>query len=808
MGGEGLLPSARAMKEFGGLWEGVLGGWHKSVVNSARLVAGDVEEERLVDVIHVSLECRIAHAIQQKSGDHSVELVFKKSAHDKTTMPSSSSHKTAESPNSRSGTDSSTSSTRRSRAEGESFRDGQFNVKEQPERRAAPDYKVSSEVMNPVQRLSASVNFFNFLNDNTLFEAGVISPEAAYANLDTYNYQQQFWVVCDDVAESASNPCVTDVIFDVVQRYFAPDDSTTPLEQNSTVRNSSSLSSFQRQTCLEFFEERGGNGTLGCELNGQPEDSFVYSYNILEDFGNLSGKTLAFVPVVYFSDGRNLQPDFSSYLAQFGPTASAANMKEFYRMPKGPAVAEGQIVMLTISPGIVYYMAPEDTRLNAFLSNTSVPEVEVLSELFWTAENIESKPEAEASLDVQTAATLAEGAILQFTPIGDGFAVSPTNPGDTADILAATDWMLGIMQITDELPNIVSMSFGAPMIPKIAPVIEIIDRLFLMMTALGVTVVASSGDDGSCEGTQGPTVVPEYPGSSSWVLSVGSTQGPALVEGVEEEVVCMAIMGGGISSGGGFNSLGGMPAWQQEKVEAYLQANEGRAAFPVANSTNNFNPNGRGYPDVAFRGNKVPVVLNGKLSYQSGTSYSAPAWASIVAILNAHRNRNGLGNLGFINPFIYWAHDNFASSFNDITRGSNQFGNRDNINFVCDFGYPATIGWDASTGLGTPNVEVLMEAALLYGQPRADACVLNSTHCTCFLEDFLTCAVPSATPGVCAVKRCSGSVCGCDVPVEAATLCVIRDTEFYAFDEEVSALTVDALCTRKDAKEVIPGWAE
>jgi len=513
MGGEGLLPSARAMKEFGGLWEGVLGGWHKSVVNSARLVAGDVEEERLVDVIHVSLECRIAHAIQQKSGDHSVELVFKKSAHDKTTMPSSSSHKTAESPNSRSGTDSSTSSTRRSRAEGESFRDGQFNVKEQPERRAAPDYKVSSEVMNPVQRLSASVNFFNFLNDNTLFEAGVISPEAAYANLDTYNYQQQFWVVCDDVAESASNPCVTDVIFDVVQRYFAPDDSTTPLEQNSTVRNSSSLSSFQRQTCLEFFEERGGNGTLGCELNGQPEDSFVYSYNILEDFGNLSGKTLAFVPVVYFSDGRNLQPDFSSYLAQFGPTASAANMKEFYRMPKGPAVAEGQIVMLTISPGIVYYMAPEDTRLNAFLSNTSVPEVEVLSELFWTAENIESKPEAEASLDVQTAATLAEGAILQFTPIGDGFAVSPTNPGDTADILAATDWMLGIMQITDELPNIVSMSFGAPMIPKIAPVIEIIDRLFLMMTALGVTVVASSGDDGSCEGTQGPTVVPEYPGS-------------------------------------------------------------------------------------------------------------------------------------------------------------------------------------------------------------------------------------------------------------------------------------------------------
>ena len=50
-------------------------------------------------------------------------------------------------------------------------------------------------------------------------------------------------------------------------------------------------------------------------------------------------------------------------------------------------------------------------------------------------------------------------------------------------------------------------------------------------------------------------------------------------------------------------------------------------------------------------------------------------------------------------PFIY---EN-ADAFNDITSGSNS---------GCSFGdgWPATKGWDAVTGVGTPNYEKLAKA--------------------------------------------------------------------------------------------------
>ena len=59
-------------------------------------------------------------------------------------------------------------------------------------------------------------------------------------------------------------------------------------------------------------------------------------------------------------------------------------------------------------------------------------------------------------------------------------------------------------------------------------------------------------------------------------------------------------------------------------------------------------------------------------------------------------------DLGYINPALYQiaTGPNYATDFFDVTIGNNQT--------TSIPGYPATTGWDAVTGLGTPNAANLL----------------------------------------------------------------------------------------------------
>ena len=61
--------------------------------------------------------------------------------------------------------------------------------------------------------------------------------------------------------------------------------------------------------------------------------------------------------------------------------------------------------------------------------------------------------------------------------------------------------------------------------------------------------------------------------------------------------------------------------------------------------------------------------------------------------------------MGFLNPFMY-AH---PAAFNDVTQGTNAI---DRAGSPLPYGFAAAAGWDAATGLGTPNFPKLVAAAL------------------------------------------------------------------------------------------------
>lgn len=74
--------------------------------------------------------------------------------------------------------------------------------------------------------------------------------------------------------------------------------------------------------------------------------------------------------------------------------------------------------------------------------------------------------------------------------------------------------------------------------------------------------------------------------------------------------------------------------------------------------------------------------VDGTNGVVGGTSAVAPLWAALVALGNQRSGKP----LGFLNTALYAN----AAAFHDITNGTNG-------------AYSAVPGWDACTGLGTPD---------------------------------------------------------------------------------------------------------
>jgi kumamolisin len=93
---------------------------------------------------------------------------------------------------------------------------------------------------------------------------------------------------------------------------------------------------------------------------------------------------------------------------------------------------------------------------------------------------------------------------------------------------------------------------------------------------------------------------------------------------------------------------------------------------------------------LPFTGYQVRV--DGEDAVIGGTSAVAPLWAALIARCNEKLGRT----VGFANPALYAAGE---AAFHDIVKGDN--GTQ---------AYAARAGWDASTGLGSPIGDRVLEA--------------------------------------------------------------------------------------------------
>jgi kumamolisin len=179
----------------------------------------------------------------------------------------------------------------------------------------------------------------------------------------------------------------------------------------------------------------------------------------------------------------------------------------------------------------------------------------------------------------------------------------------------------------------------------------------MMAAALGITVVAASGDSAGVD----------VPGSSPYVTAVGGTR---LLMNGQHRVSETAWE----FSGSGISTSAARPDWQ--------------AALPDTGGK-------RAVVDVALNADTgYWYTFLGVLSPNTGTSFSAPVFAGLISVVNGARASQGKPALGWLNGHLYTL-PQVQATFRDITEDGT-------------YRYAAGPGWDFPTGWGAPNAEGLL----------------------------------------------------------------------------------------------------
>lgn len=358
-------------------------------------------------------------------------------------------------------------------------------------------------------------------------------------------------------------------------------------------------------------------------------------------------------------------------LATAGRSYTPPELGKIYKFPAGTDGAGQNVAIIELGGGY------STSDLNAYFNGLGITPPNVTAVGVDGAANQPgvdpNGADGEVMLDVEVVGALAPkaGILVYFAPNNDaGFLDAIINASHASPTPAA-----------------ISISWGQSEDAWTAQARTAFDQAFADASALGVTVTAAAGDNGSADGASDGKDHADFPASSPYALACGGTRLEA--DPVTGKITRETVWNDGPNSatGGGFSDAFPVPVWQNGHVVHGKHHKSGKPAKKFL---------GRGVPDVcgvADPQTGYKVRVNGTNMVIGGTSAVAPLWAALVARLAQASNRR----FGLMQAIIYGQMASTNTGFHDIVVGNNG-------------SYEAAPGWDPCTGFGSPDGTALLAA--------------------------------------------------------------------------------------------------
>jgi subtilase family serine protease len=396
------------------------------------------------------------------------------------------------------------------------------------------------------------------------------------------------------------------------------------------------------------------------------------------------------------------KPNFTSnitgnhFLAP-GDFATIYDLNPLYNIPQSPIDGTGQRIAIAGQSAI--NVSDIQAFRNAAGLAANDPVITPVPNL--PAPGIVTGDVDEASLDIEWAGAVARNATIVY--------VYSTNVFDALSYA-----------IQKNVAPVVSISYGNCEQNFTSAEVDALSMEAQQANAQGMTIVAAAGDSGAADcdtgtvSTRGLAI--DLPGGLPYVTSAGGTQfnegsgtywlpapakGPDVISSAISyipEIVWnnTAARNSLSATGGGASTLFAKPAWQAGTgVPTDGARDVPDISFNAAADHDGYLICSQGSCVNGFRDSQNNLNVFG------GTSFGAPTFAGIVALINQTTNTTQ----GNVNSVLYPLAAHSAASFHDVTAGDNtvpfQPKTPDCSASPVSIGYAAGPGYDLATGLGS-----------------------------------------------------------------------------------------------------------